>query len=620
MGVKAGPKRAEDLKDWNGRIQLDTGRFFFGEAVPDAKVDSPLFDTLARTLVDAGRAGFKMAEPGDPDPSVHLVLPTRHHLGGPVLAAQAGAYRENVTARAHGEAGTKAFGFTLTSDGTNRHGRGVIDVAFVFKSGEVVFWELKDTSGESKSDKWLCDFLVDVVMADDFPLPREDIVTISMDGGCRTAFPMIEKRFKEDPMLPNVVCQWCSCHTWNLLLKAVADVDGIDTLIAECRELITFVRSHDKPRSMLQALANKGLVRWVETRFGTVFLCMDRLHKVMGSLRTMVGSDGWTSWRQSLAGDALRKADDMAARILDPTFDNRIVKVNQLVEPIFAALRTCDSDLPTAGIVYQLFLETQHAVAAWEATKFAPIKAGPAGVAFREGECTLLSKGNHEDTGKAAGGGWTVEAMLVHRWNKMHGAGMTGRFHATARVLNPAFRAYKHGPDPGEQNYEGDDLKQEFHDFLDHYYDDPAVAAKVYNQFRAYLREDPKGPLFYDGDVEKTTCSWTGPDRGLSGADWWSEIPYKYEFKWAELRALAMKVLSQTSTESAAERHFSAVEVVQPKGRASLTPESVKQRTFLRAEIQGDIASRAVGTLLTIEDLERHEARGGDDSVYHAQN
>ena len=33
--------------------------------------------------------------------------------------------------------------------------------AFVFKSGEVVFWELKDTSGESKSDKWLCDFLVD---------------------------------------------------------------------------------------------------------------------------------------------------------------------------------------------------------------------------------------------------------------------------------------------------------------------------------------------------------------------------------------------------------------------------------------------------------------------------
>ena len=78
-----------------------------------------------------------------------------------------------------------------------------------------------------------------------------------------------------------------------------------------------------------------------------------------------------------------------------------------------------------------------------------------------------------------------------------------------------------------------------------------------------------------------------------------------------------MKVLSQTSTESAAERHFSAVEVVQPKGRAALTPQSVKQRTFLRAEIQGDIASRAVGTLLTIEDLEQHEARGGDDSVYH---
>ena len=39
-------------------------------------------------------------------------------------------------------------------------------------------------------------------------------------------------------------------------------------------------------------------------------------------------------------------------------------------------------------------------------------------------------------------------------------------------------------------------------------------------------------------------------------------------------------------------------------------PESVKERTFLRAEIQGELVQRSFEAILTAEDLERHDASG----------
>lgn len=55
-------------------------------------------------------------------------------------------------------------------------------------------------------------------------------------------------------------------------------------------------------------------------------------------------------------------------------------------------------------------------------------------------------------------------------------------------------------------------------------------------------------------------------------------------------------MLSQTSTESAAERHFSAVEVVPPIFRATLSIRSVQRRAFVRAKINSEIADYAAAT------------------------
>ena len=278
-----------------------------------------------------------------------------------------------------------------------------------------------------------------------------------------------------------------------------------------------------------------------------------------------------------------------------------------LVEPLFKGLRMCDSDKPTVGIVYQLFLEAQEELAMWETTKFDNVTDGPAGVAFERSKCSLLSNKNHEDTGLGEAADWTAKDILVFRWTKMHRTKSTGLIHAAGRLLNPAFRAYDH---------KADNLINEMNAYFKLFFGDTAdgraKAQKAYAEWKVYQAQDFEGELFYYGSEEKPECSWAGEFRGLGGAGWWFDLPREFEQLVPTLREVAMKVLGQTSTESAAERHFSAVEVIQPKNRASLTPATLKQRTFVRAEIQAELAKRSVRALLYVEDLEAYDGLDAD--------
>lgn len=109
--------------------------------------------------------------------------------------------------------------------------------------------------------------------------------------------------------------------------------------------------------------------------------------------------------------------------------------------------------------------------------------------------------------------------------------------------------------------------------------------------------DHPDGSIFKREDgSEKPKCSWQGESNGLGGTDWWYELPPEYVSWWKNIRLVAIRVLSQTSTESAAERRFSAVEVVQPKFRATLGIRSVQKRAFVRAQINSEIADYAAAT------------------------
>ena len=71
----------------------------------------------------------------------------------------------------------------------------------------------------------------------------------------------------------------------------------------------------------------------------------------------------------------------------------------------------------------------------WEKTKFNKVNGI---VAFKPTECSLLGNQKHEDVGSKAAVGFTAEAMVSFRWEKMAGAGKTNMAHVLGRFLNPA--------------------------------------------------------------------------------------------------------------------------------------------------------------------------------------
>jgi len=132
--------------------------------------------------------------------------------------------------------------------------------------------------------------LVGWFVAADFPLDPMDLMIIIMDGGERSSFDRIENTFSGHPKLPSIMCVWCAAHGFSLLLKALGNLDGIDDLIDDVRFVINYIRNHGTPRSVLRDLHRLRVLVWAATRFGTIFICMERLIE----LQARCGSSSFT--------------------------------------------------------------------------------------------------------------------------------------------------------------------------------------------------------------------------------------------------------------------------------------------------------------------------------------
>lgn len=151
-----------------------------------------------------------------------------------------------------------------------------------------------------KPNEWQAEDLRQLAKSGRNPFESNGMYYATLDGGCAKSFVAIEKLFHDDPTLSNLVCMWCSTHGLHLLLAAIADIDGVKSILDDVKFAITFVRSHGKPTAILKQLSpRKGLVKWAETRMGSEFIVMERVDDLEEQLRQMVDSD---SWRECAGG------------------------------------------------------------------------------------------------------------------------------------------------------------------------------------------------------------------------------------------------------------------------------------------------------------------------------
>ena len=544
---------------------------------------------FANTLVKVGKFGYQLEHVGTGQKvnGVTVKLPTRYMLAGRILDETCEQYIEELKDRAFGLDGTATCGWGMSSDGTTRYKHGMINICLLLppKLGIIrispIYWKLIGTRGQgSKTPKWQAKVLMEAAKDPDIPCDPKDLITIILDGACATSFEEVEKAFFADASTGNVVCQWCSTHSLQLLLKAVGNIDGIKQLIVEARKVITFIRDHGKPTEILDTFSKgKGVIKWGDTRFGTIFLAQERLVEIETELLQMIHCDEWNAYAggTNIKKVATReKAYEMVQILEDPTFFRRMKKVMQLVEPIFAILRKTDSNMPTVGVITQYMLDAKAVTNAWEKEKFDEIDGGVAFTKTGPNKVTLLADGSAEDSKAGA----TASDQLEFRWAKMYnaGKGRGGHLHSAARAVNPCFREYEDVVDI--HSY----VRKDFETYVTFTY--PELAQSILSEYEDYMQTNMNGDVFAD----KSTCDYK-ESKGVEGLRFWQTLHFSHRRRWDNLRTFAMRTISLSSSESDSERQFSGAAFHQPDGRSSMLIPRLSKLCFARDEILKSIAT-----------------------------
>ena len=84
---------------------------------------------------------------------------------------------------------------------------------------------------------------------------------------------------------------------------------------------------------------------WAGARFGTVFICMERVIELESALRKLVLHEDWVGFLARQSGEAKTKAIRFRGLVEDRSFFAKTKKTGQLTERIHATMRMCDSDI-----------------------------------------------------------------------------------------------------------------------------------------------------------------------------------------------------------------------------------------------------------------------------------
>ena len=98
------------------------------------------------------------------------------------------------------------WGFSATSDATDRMGKGIVNLVMLYKDGTTTFLKLHDASGQTKNAAYVTQLLVSWFVDEEFPLDPIDLMLITMNNGERSSFDLIERTFAGHTALPSIMC------------------------------------------------------------------------------------------------------------------------------------------------------------------------------------------------------------------------------------------------------------------------------------------------------------------------------------------------------------------------------------------------------------------------------
>jgi len=321
----------------------------------------------------------------------------------------------------------------------------------------------------------------------------------------------------------HITCSGCAAHTLDLLLEDWGKVAWIGSIVTDANTVVKFITGHEGSRSLLRSHSpNKGLIKPGETRFGTNVIMIQRLVELKDELQEMVASRAYKAWIQNKGYKDTSNA--VCETILSQLFWSRCQMYLDLHNPVYELLRLVDGESPVIGKLYYRMFQIQKIINGFP---------------------------NVSDAQRRE-----LYQRFLSRWTMLHNP-----LHAAAFLLDPEFIEM--------DQHTNQEVMTGFYTLVERLHTDvqeQVLIATQLTQFRS-------AHGIFGLPVAKASANT------MPAYQWWinfgSSIP--------ELQGLAVKVLSQTASSSAAERNWSLFGFFQNKRRASLKPSTTEKMVYVHA-------------------------------------
>lgn len=450
--------------------------------------------------------------------------------------------------------GWRKYGVTIVSDGWKcGRKRSIVNFVAVSIHG-CVFLKSVEASEHTKTGEWLYSQLKPIIEE----IGPENVVQLVTDnaGNCVKMGSFLVRDF------PHIVHGRCVCHVLDLLLEDIGKLEWVAPLIKECVSLVKFFTSHEKLLAAFRKIAPRDLVRPASTRFAYSFLVISQFvdDKMLRAMKMFVLTDDWVGEWSKTPG-----ADNAEALIKNGEFWTACTELLVIMGPILKVLKLADKEGATMGLMFECMDHMQESLAKLAKdniilkskidvvlrfihTETVGMTPGPPAfddLVFDDDEMNA----GVEDTDLAD----DDEIPSKNRWAMMH-----NKLQSVGRLLHPLWLDLE----------EDEEAKSDMFDYFEMIAPgDLEKQRKLNDQYNAFRRAAPRN---MQRELAKAR------DMRLKGVNWWES----FGCSLPDLKTVALRVLSQPTSASAAERNWSVWSLIQTKRRARLKPENMEKLVY----------------------------------------
>ncbi|XP_020241521.1 uncharacterized protein LOC109819937 isoform X2 [Asparagus officinalis] len=386
----------------------------------------------------------------------------------------------------------------LTDAWSDRKMRSIMNIV-VHSDGGTAFLGSCDASGDKHDANYICNYVEKAIEE----LGAQNVVQIVTDGASNNMAAAKSLAIKK----PNIFWTTCAAHTINLMLADIAKIRPIRSAIAMGRTVSVYIYSHTRSLHVMREFARGDLVRPGVTRFATAFLALESLRDKKKVLKQMFVSNEWMECELSTK-EAGKKVTEI---IHSNKFWDNVDLALRVFSPLVKVLRRVDGDkIPSMGFVYGDMMKAKEEIKE----------------AFQDEEKKYL----------------LIEKIIDKRFD----AKLKEPLHKAGYYLNPYF----YYPNLMEIERDGSFLSCLVDCMNKFYPDDGDMLGNIGDQLSDYQHQR--------GSFGRELAKREAKKPNNNPVIWWK----LFGTDASELRMMAMRILSLTTSSSACERNWSTFEMI----------------------------------------------------------